>query len=54
MQRQTTQPELVAEEPPAADLDSFASYDDGDALVVCDRSNPNAWIRSDATTTVDA
>lgn len=22
-------------------------YEDGDAVVLCDRSNPNAWLRSD-------
>ncbi len=27
------------------------AYHDGDALVVCDRTNPNAWIRSDTWTT---
>lgn len=24
-------------------------YQDGDAVVLCDRSNPNAWVRSDTT-----
>lgn len=32
------------------DLSEFAAYDDGDYFVVCDRSNPNAWIRSDKPT----
>lgn len=31
------------------ELDGYTSYEDGDYLVVCDRENPNAWIRSDET-----
>lgn len=23
------------------------AYEDGDDIVICDRKNPNAWIRSD-------
>ena len=30
-------------------LDGYTSYEDGKYLVVCDRENPNAWIRSDGT-----
>ena len=33
-------------------LDGYTSYEDGDYLVVCDRENPNAWIRSDETVDV--
>lgn len=35
-------------EPEYVDFDRFTSYEDGDATVVCDRKNPNAWLRSDA------
>lgn len=30
------------------ELDRLVSYDDGDGTVVCDRTNPAAWIRSTA------
>jgi hypothetical protein len=36
-----------------AGLEGVASYEDGDAFVVCDRKNPQAWIRSDAVTDLD-
>lgn len=32
----------------AMEYDQFASYEDGDAIVICDRRRPQAWIRSDA------
>lgn len=35
--------------PEVPDLDGFTSYEDGNALVVCDRKNTNAWVRSDVT-----
>lgn len=31
----------------ATEYDQFASYEDGDAIVICDRREPQAWIRSD-------
>ncbi|RRJ32182.1 DUF7331 family protein [Halocatena pleomorpha] len=37
---------------PVPDLDEYASYEDGDRYVICDRSNANAWIRSDSPTTL--
>lgn len=37
---------------PVPDLDEYASYEDGDQYVICDRANANAWIRSDVTTTL--
>lgn len=49
---QRTVPEAEPSNEP--DFDRFASYDDDGALVVCDRKNPRAWIRSDATTPLDA
>lgn len=39
-------------EPEPIDLDAFTSYEDGDALVICDRENANAWLRSDVTWTL--
>lgn len=38
---------------PAEDnSDWYTSYESGDSLVVCDRENPTAWIRSDRTETL--
>lgn len=36
-------PSLDAETP---DFDRYASYEDGDHVVVCDRKEPTAWLRS--------
>lgn len=33
--------------------DRFTSYEDEGGLVVCDRKNPNAWIRCDVTSTIE-
>lgn len=33
--------------PEVPDLDSVTGYDDGDGHVICDRENPNAWVRAD-------
>lgn len=35
------------EEQEAVDRPDAVSYTDKDAIVICDRKNPNAWIRSD-------
>lgn len=43
----------VAELEPAqrqTDFSRVTSYTDGDSIVICDRKNPTAWIRSDVTT----
>lgn len=37
----------------ATDLEDFVAYEDDDALVICERSNPNAWIRSTVTEPLD-
>jgi len=34
-------------------FDRYADYEDGSALVICDRRNPNAWVRSDTTAALD-
>jgi hypothetical protein len=43
-------------DPEPIDDDRYAAYEDGAALVICDRRNPAAWIRAApaATTTLDA
>lgn len=48
----TEQHEALAEPavPQRNDLKEFTSYQDGDGLVICDKQNPKAWIRSDETT----
>jgi len=33
--------------PDRPDLDQYVSYPDDCDTVICDRQNPNAWIRSD-------
>lgn len=40
---------------PASDaaLDDVAAYEDDGALVICDRSNPNGWIRSASPATLE-
>lgn len=32
--------------PESVELDQFASYEDDDGFVICDRKNPKAWIKS--------
>ena len=44
--------ETAQTEPDHNDLTEYASYDEGDSLVVCDRTNPSAWIKSDVSTSV--
>ncbi len=40
--------------PDPIDLDDYAAYEDGTSMVICDRTNPTAWIRAaTATTTLD-
>lgn len=39
--------DVAAAEPPEPELDDVLSYEDGDVVVVCARSNPEAWIESD-------
>lgn len=31
------------------DLPDLTGYEDGDSYVVCEKTNPNAWVRSDET-----
>lgn len=39
--------------PERTDYDRFADYEDGNDLVVCDRRNPQAWIKSDTVARID-
>ncbi|WP_205427727.1 hypothetical protein [Halorussus sp. MSC15.2] len=46
---QTHTVETARTEPDRTDFDDYASYEENDSLVVCDRQNPNAWVKSDVT-----
>ncbi|WP_170977370.1 DUF7331 family protein [Halorussus salinisoli] len=35
--------------PERIDFDDYASYEEADALVICERENANAWVKSDVT-----
>jgi len=35
--------------PDRAELDQYASYEDEGSLVICDKTEPAAWVRSDVT-----
>lgn len=41
--------ELARTEPERIDFDEYASYEEDDSLVICDRENANAWVKSDVT-----
>lgn len=53
MPQQTASETEPRTEPPSH-LEQFASYEDGNDLVICDRKSPSAWIRSDATVPIEA
>lgn len=54
MRSHSTERAITAAEPPnRPDFDRYASYEADGALVVCDRKDPRAWIRSSVTTTLD-
>lgn len=53
MQEQTHTTDVDQEESGKPDFDRFASYEDGDDIVICDRKNPKAWIKSDKVTQTD-
>lgn len=42
--------ETAEAEPERIDFDDYASYEEDDSLVVCDRKNASAWVKSDVTT----
>lgn len=53
MQEQTPVPAVDSETPSEPDFDRFTSYEDGNDLVICDRKNPKAWIKSDTVSHAD-
>lgn len=40
-------------EPSRTDFDEYASYEDGDSLVVCGRTNANEWVKSDVSMAIE-
>jgi hypothetical protein len=52
MRKETVQRGDEVPEAESIDLDEFTGYEDGNSYVVCDRRNPQAWIRSDVTETL--
>lgn len=49
-ENQSRAAEPARAEPECIDFEDYASYEEGDSLVVCDRENANAWLKSDVTT----
>lgn len=45
--------DIDSTEPATTDFDRFADYKDGDDVVICDRENPKAWIKSDTVSRID-
>jgi hypothetical protein len=45
--------ETAGGEPEVNSLDRYASYDEGDSVVVCDRKNAKAWLKSDVSVGVE-
>lgn len=46
----TQAPDVEIDRP---ELEDFTSYEDDDALVICDKQNPRAWIRSGNRTNIE-
>lgn len=53
MRNQTQPVDVEQTEPADIELDRFASYEDGEEVVICDRKSPAAWIKSATTTKVE-
>jgi hypothetical protein len=51
--RNRTRANRTGDDAEGTESDRYAGYEDDGALVICDRRNARAWIRSDATTRVD-
>lgn len=45
--------ETARAEPGRIDFDDYASYEEGDFRVICDRENANAWFKSDVSVAVE-
>lgn len=43
---ESRQAESTQREPDEIEFDRYASYEEDGSLVICDRKNPNAWIKS--------
>lgn len=54
MRSRTTESLQTEQQPTRPDLDRYASYEQESDLVICDRKNPQAWIKSDTTSGLDA
>lgn len=44
-----TRSQTTAEVPERPELENCTCYEEGDDLVICDRQNPKAWVKSDTT-----
>jgi len=53
MQNRTRVDRADGDPPESIEFDRYADYEDGGALVICDRRNARAWLRSDTTTALD-
>lgn len=53
MREQTQVVDVDQATPAAVDLEQFASYEDDDGFVICDRKNPNAWIKAETTEQIE-
>lgn len=53
MHGRTKQSPSSERQPTSPDHDRFTSYEQDDDLVICDRKNPQAWIKSDTTTSLE-
>lgn len=54
MQTEITAEQTARTETERPDLDRVTSYVDGDSVVICDRTNPEAWIRADVTAALES
>ncbi|RMB23792.1 DUF7331 family protein [Haloplanus aerogenes] len=53
MQNRTRAERVDGDIAETTEFDRYADYEDDGALVICDRRNARAWLKSDATTTVE-
>lgn len=53
MREQTQVVDVDQAAPAAVDLEQFASYEADDGFVICDRKNPNAWIKAETTARIE-
>lgn len=53
MRTESTETAAEAATPEYNDLDEFVGYEDGERHVVCDKTNPKAWISAEETRTIE-